>query len=218
MVTVKLYGMAYSTCTKRVYTTAKEIGVDVKIVPVDLMKGEHKEPAYLDNYHPFGVIPVLEDEDGTKIYESRAISRYLVAKYGKGSSLLPSPSDPKAYGLFEQAASVEYSSFDPPASSLAYERVFAGMRGLKTNEELAKKYVDTLNAKMDGYERILSKQKYLAGNDFTLADLFHLPYGAMVAQLEPTVLDSKPHVKAWWAASLRVIPGRLLRNSSKEFM
>ncbi|CAE6455670.1 hypothetical protein ACGC1H_005795 [Rhizoctonia solani] len=199
MVTVKLYGMPYSTCTKRVWTTAKEIGVNVEIVPVDLSKGAHKDPSYVDNFHPFGIIPVLEDEDGTKIYESRAISRYLVAKYAPDSSLLPKASDAKAYGLFEQAASVEYSTFDPPASSLAYEKVFAPMRQLKTNEELVKKYVDTLNAKMDGYERILSKQKYLAGNTFTLADLFHLPYGAMLDQLEPSVLSSKPHVKAWWA-------------------
>ncbi|KDN46690.1 Glutathione S-transferase, partial [Rhizoctonia solani AG-8 WAC10335] len=199
MVTVKLHGMAYSTCTKRVWTTAKEIGVDVEIVPVDLAKGAHKDPAFIEKYHPFGIIPVLEDEDGTLIYESRAISRYLVAKYGKGSHLLPDPSDVKAYGLFEQAASVEYSTFDPPASSLVFEKVFGPMRGLKTNEESVKKYVDTLNAKLDGYERILSKQKYLAGNTFTLADLFHLPYGAMVNQLDPSILSSKPHVKAWWA-------------------
>ncbi|KAG8685040.1 hypothetical protein FRC11_011209 [Ceratobasidium sp. 423] len=198
MVTVKLYGMPYSTCTKRVWTTAKEIGVNVEIVPVDLGTGAHKKPEYIDNYHPFGIIPVLEDEDGTRIFESRAIARYLVAKYAPNSPLLPSPSDPKAYGLFEQAASIEYSTFDPPASSLAFEKVFAPMRNLKTNEELVKKYNDTLNAKMDGYERILSKQKYLAGNTFTLADLFHLPYGAMVAQLAPEVLSSKPHVKAWW--------------------
>jgi glutathione S-transferase len=63
-------------------------------------------------------------------YESRAISRYLIAKYGKDSSLLPPPSDLKASGLFEQAASIEYSIFDPPASSLAYELVFAKSVGM----------------------------------------------------------------------------------------
>ncbi|CAE6484973.1 unnamed protein product [Rhizoctonia solani] len=52
---------------------------------------------------------------------------------------------------------------------------------------------------MEGYKRILSKQKYLAGNTFTLADLFHLPYGAMVNNLDPKILTSKPHVKAWWS-------------------
>ncbi|CAE6389414.1 unnamed protein product [Rhizoctonia solani] len=198
MVTVKLYGMPYSTCTKRVWTTAKEIGVDVTIVPVDLAKGAHKDPAYIENYHPFGIIPVLEDEDGTKIYESRAIARYLVAKYGKGSPLLPAASDAKAYGLFEQAASIEYSSFDPSASGLAFERVFGPMRGLEPNKDLVKKYVDTLDAKLDGYERILAKQKYLAGDTFTLADLFHLPYGKMVYDLEPQLFSKREHLKKWW--------------------
>ncbi|KAF8595200.1 glutathione S-transferase [Ceratobasidium sp. AG-I] len=198
MVTVKLYGATYSTCTRRVLTTANEIGVKVEVIPVDLSKGEHKTEEYLSTKQPFGVIPVLEDEDGTKIYESRAISRYLVAKYAKDSPLLPSATDPKAYGLFEQAASVEYSSFDPSASGLAYELVFSKAKGLTPNEELAKKYTNTLLAKMDGYERILSKQKYLAGDTFTLADLFHLPYGAMVNDLEPDILSSKPSVKKWW--------------------
>lgn len=78
MVTVKLYGVsavvidvigfgitlapqaAYSTCTRRVLTTANEIGVTVELVPVDLSKGEHKTEEYLSTKQPFGVIPVLE--------------------------------------------------------------------------------------------------------------------------------------------------------------
>ncbi|ELU45264.1 glutathione S-transferase [Rhizoctonia solani AG-1 IA] len=211
--------MPYSTCTKRVWTTAKEIGVDVTIVPVDLAKGAHKDPAYIENYHPFGIIPVLEvgpDEDGTKIYESRAIARYLVAKYGKGSPLLPAASDAKAYGLFEQAASIEYSSFDPSASGLAFERVFGPMRGLEPNKDLVKKYVDTLDAKLDGYERILAKQKYLT---FTLADLFHLPYGKMVYDLEPQLFSKREHLKNFTGGGktfLLVLLGRRLRNSSSK--
>ncbi|KAG8741698.1 hypothetical protein FRC10_002571 [Ceratobasidium sp. 414] len=196
MVTVKLHGANYSTCTRRVITTCNEIGVKVEVVPVDLSKGEHKTEAYIATKQPFGIIPVLEDEDGFQVYESRAIARYLVAKYGKGSPLLPPPSDFKAYGLFEQAASVEYSSFDPSASGLAAELVFK--KGLEPNEVLVEQYKTTLKAKMDGYERILSKSKYLAGDTFTLADLFHLPYGTMAFDLDPSLLDSKPHVKRWW--------------------
>ena len=64
------------------------------------------------------------EDDGFKVYESRAIARYLTAKYGKGSTLLPPTTDVKAYGRFEQAASIEYSAFDPSASGLAAERVF----------------------------------------------------------------------------------------------
>ncbi|CAE6380626.1 unnamed protein product [Rhizoctonia solani] len=198
MVTVKLYGMDYSPRAQRVWITAHEIGVNVTLVPTDLNKGEHRDPDYISTKHPFGTIPALEDEDGTIVYESRAICRYLVTKYGKDSPLLPGVGDLKAYVAFEQAASIEYSVFDPPASAVVYERVVVPIYGGTPNEELIKKHTDNLKAKMEGYELILSKQKYLGGNTLTLADLFHIPYGSLISQLEPDILSSKPHVKAWW--------------------
>ncbi len=63
-----------------------------------------------------------EDEDGFKLFESRAIARYAVAKYGKNSGLVPA--EVKAGAFFEQAASVELAYFDKPASSIALERIF----------------------------------------------------------------------------------------------
>ncbi|CAE6442946.1 hypothetical protein ACGC1H_007602 [Rhizoctonia solani] len=198
MATVTIHGHAFATCTKRIMATCNEIGLKYKIVMVDIFNKEHKTEEYLSTKQPFGVIPVLVDEDGTQIYESRAICRYLVAKYGKDSGLLPSQNNLKAYGLFEQAASIEYSSFDPYAEPLTKERVFAKMHGREPDEKLAQKCTDGLNAKLEGYERVLSKQKYLAGDSFTLADLFHLPYGNFVNQIDPNILGSKPSVKRWW--------------------
>ena len=56
--------------------------------------------------------------------ESRAICRYLEAKYkGKGTELIPSK-DAASLGRFEQAASIETSYFDPHASAMVYERAF----------------------------------------------------------------------------------------------
>jgi glutathione S-transferase len=40
----------------------------------------------------------------------------------------------------------------------------------------------TLTVKFEGYERLLSKQKYVAGDELTLEDLFHLPHGALLAK------------------------------------
>lgn len=56
-----------------------------------------------------------------KLFESRAICRYLANKYSQEVNLLGPESD---LGLFEQAASVEYSYFDPPFQKLAYEKIF----------------------------------------------------------------------------------------------
>ncbi|KAG8702853.1 hypothetical protein FRC11_011159 [Ceratobasidium sp. 423] len=148
---------------------------------------------------PFGSIPVLIDEDRTRIYESRAIARYLVVKYGKDSALLPLPSDLKAYGLFEQAASIEYSSFDPAASGVYLENLHARLQGREPDTTLVEKNRQTLLAKFEGYERILSKQKYLGGDVFTLADLFHVPYGKATEPYVPGIFDSQPNMKRWWA-------------------
>ncbi|QRV93600.1 glutathione S-transferase [Ceratobasidium sp. AG-Ba] len=187
-----------SGCTKRVITICKELGLEYELVQVEMMKGAHKAPEYIENFQPFGAVPVLEDADGTKIYESRAIGRYLTAKYGKDTGLLPSSTDAKAYGLFEQAASIEYSSFDPSAVGLTRERILHPMLKKPTNEALASYYEATLKTKLEGYERVLAKQKYLAGDYITLIDLFHLPYGTSVNKINPELIGSKPNLKRWW--------------------
>ena len=95
------------------------------------------------------------------MFESRAIGRYL-ATQGSGPELVPT--DPKARIKFEQAASIEYAQFDPVASVLANEMVFKKFYGQVTNETLVEELVPRLSTKLDGYEAILSKQKYLAGD------------------------------------------------------
>jgi glutathione S-transferase len=84
---------------------------------------------------------------------------------------------------FEQAISIESFEFDPFASHLVYERTWKPMSGAgKTDEKRVQELATMLEGKLAGYERILAKQKYLAGDEVTLADLFHLPYGSQLAE------------------------------------
>jgi glutathione S-transferase len=127
------------------------------------------------------------------------------------------PTEPRALAKFEQAASIEYAQFDPIASTIASEKVFKPHYGQVTNEALVTELVAKLDGKLDVYEVILGKQKYLAGNvrharsvsedevvlmgsfllqEVTLADLFHLPYGNIVFDaLNLGGLDGRPNVK-----------------------
>ncbi|OCB86175.1 glutathione S-transferase [Sanghuangporus baumii] len=197
--TVKLYGSPSSTCTRRVATVLKEKNVPYELIPIDLGKGEHKKPEFT-SLQPFGQVPVLKDGDFT-IYESRAIGRYIALKYGNQGTpgLIPSPSDFEAWGRFEEAASIEQNNFDPFASGISGEKIFKLMRGGTTDEKRVKELTDTLYAKLEAYEVILSKRKYLAGDTITLADLFHLPYGTMITErLGIDALNSKPNVARWW--------------------
>ncbi|EJD00506.1 glutathione S-transferase [Fomitiporia mediterranea MF3/22] len=192
---VKIVGVPVSTCTRAVTVALKEINVPYEIEPVDFANMKSNE--YIEQKHPFGQIPVLVEDDGFKLFESRAIARYLIAKHAPNSKLIPK--EPKANALFEQAMSIENNDFYPYASGLAAEKVFKPMHGMQGSEERATEYASTLEKKLEGYERILSKQKYLAGNDLTLADLLHLPYGSLITeQIGFKGLQATPNVACWW--------------------
>lgn len=210
---LKLHGFPLSTCTRRVALVLKEKNVPYKLVPVDLTKNENKSPSYLAN-QPFGQVPYIVDDDGFQLFESRAIGRYIALKYpDQGNKLMPDPADLKKTALFEQAASIELSNFDPLASTLAFERLVKPRRGLgETNEALVAQITQQLGAKLDVYEVILSKTKYLAGEvscldvpesashvaplqEVSLADLFHIPYGSMLGMMRIDLgSETRPNV------------------------
>ncbi|OBZ67186.1 hypothetical protein A0H81_12786 [Grifola frondosa] len=179
---IKLYGFPASTCTRRVAVVLKEKNVPYEFVGVDRTSSEHKSENYLAK-QPFGQVPYIVDEDGFTLFESRAIGRYIATKYAaQGEKLIPDPSDLKATALFEQAASIEAFNFDP--SQLM-------QRDAAADVKLLESYKTALNAKLDAYEVILSKTKYLAGDSVTLADLFHLPFGARLEEYGVNVLTSE---------------------------
>jgi len=74
------------------------------------------------------------------------------------------------------------------------------MKGLgATDEEMVKKHAANLDAAFAVYDGILAKQKYLAGDEITLADLFHLPYGKMVKGLGFSNIFTKyQNVNKWF--------------------
>lgn len=51
--------------------------------------------------------------------------------------------------------------------------------------------LSALLAKLPGYERILAKQRYLAGDQLTLADLFQLPLRSMISATGLSVLSDE---------------------------
>ncbi|KIL56807.1 hypothetical protein M378DRAFT_16738 [Amanita muscaria Koide BX008] len=77
-----------------------------------MAKGEHKSPQHLEK-HPFGGWP------GRR--RIPAIARYIATKYAdQGPKLIPT--DLKVSALFEQAASIEMSNFQPSALGFLSEK------------------------------------------------------------------------------------------------
>ncbi|THU81853.1 glutathione S-transferase-like protein [Dendrothele bispora CBS 962.96] len=197
--TLTIHGYRKSACTRRVAVVCKELNIPYEVATVNLIAGEHRSEAHLVR-QPFGLVPTISD-NGFELFESRAICRYLVQKYGKPGpdGLMPDPRDIEATANFEQAASIENNHFDFYAWQIALESVIKPMKGESTDPEIIKKNTTILEAKLDGYERILSKQKYLAGDVLTIADLFHLPFGMAITEgAKYDGLLKRPNVARWW--------------------
>ncbi|KAF9562568.1 glutathione S-transferase [Agrocybe pediades] len=194
---LKLYGAPHSTATKRAAVVLVEKGVPFEFIVVDTAKLEQKTPEYKAK-HPFGQIPLLDDE-GLLLYESRAIGRYIAEKYAdQGTPLLPANGDLKKKALFEQAASNEVANFDFFASQIWREYGPKKRAGLEPDQEFIAKLNKDLSAKLDAYEVILSKQKYITGDELSLIDLFHLPFGANIPTAGADAIATHPNVSRWF--------------------
>ncbi|KAL1641693.1 Glutathione S-transferase hmp2 [Diplodia intermedia] len=182
--------------TSRVLVTILEKELPYEFIRIDIAKGDQKSEEYR-KLQPFGKVPVLDD-DGFVMFESRAICKYLDRKYPSGRKLIPEGDE--AYGRFEQACSVEQSCFAAAAETIGTELVIRPMKGLGAPDEArvaqAEKDLDIVLAV---YDEILAKQRYLAGDELTLADLFHLPNGAALKGGKwKEIFNKYPNVDKWF--------------------
>jgi glutathione S-transferase len=187
---MKIFGHPGSTCTRKVLMTLNETATPYELVLVDLAKAEHKQPAHLAR-QPFGQIPVLED-GGFQMYESRAIARYLDGKAGGALT----PKDPQARARMEQWISVETSNFAPHAMKFIYHGVFKR----EQTPEVLKAAGAALDTAFGVLERALATQSYLAGDQFSLAEICFAPYLEYLAATPAAgKLAEHPQVAAWWS-------------------
>ena len=156
---------------------------------VDMGKGEHKAASHLAR-QPFGQVPTVDD-DGFTFFESRAICRYVNEKVS--GKLVPS--DLKGRALMEEWISIETSNFTPHVMKHVYHYAFKRAQDDAVLEAATK----SLDAAFTVMEAQLTKTPYLAGDQFTLADVCFMPYleYAMASPVKEQ-LAKYPHVSAWW--------------------
>ncbi|KAK6912343.1 Glutathione S-transferase, C-terminal [Dillenia turbinata] len=194
---VKVYGAVKAACPQRVMACLFEKEVEFELVHVDLETREHKKPPFLLR-QPFGQVPVIEDGD-FKLFESRAIIRYIAAKYAnRGPNLLGTTLEETA--LVDQWLEVEGHNFNDLVYTLVLQLVIFPRIGQPSDLALAQSCEQKLRNVLDVYEQRLSKSDYLAGNKFSLADLSHLPgirYLMNEAGMQHLIRERK-NVNAWW--------------------
>ena len=185
-----IYGSDLSGPAIKVRLTASFLGLNYKWQLVNLREGEHKQEWFL-KINPVGKVPAIDD-DGFYLFESNAICKYLCDR--NNSSLYPK--DVKKRAVIEQW--IDYASFHIGANFMpvVYNRVFAPIRGIPVNEKAITDGLEFLKQYFPIVEKQLTLQKYLVGQELSLADivLLSLLEPAEIAKID---ISSYQHLSAW---------------------
>ena len=131
--------------------------------------------------------------------ESRAIIRYIVAKYvDEGPNLVGRNLEERS--LVDQWLEVEENNLNPLIFTVVLQLVILPRMGEKGDLTLVRNCEQKLDKVFDAYEQRLSKSSYLEGDSFTLADLSHLlgiRYLVNEAGIGHLITERK-NVSAWW--------------------
>ncbi|KAL6207592.1 hypothetical protein ACLB2K_018549 [Fragaria x ananassa] len=196
---VKVYGPPISTAVSRVLACLHEKEVPYQLIPVNMAKGEHKKPKFL-KIQPFGQVPGFED-DGFTLFESRSICRYICDKYAKQGNKGLYGDNPLAKASIDQWLEAEGQSFSPPSSVLVFQLAFAPRMKLKQDQVAIRQNEEKLKKVLDVFEERLSESRFLAGDEFTLADLSHLPntHYLVNATDRGELFTERDNVGRWWS-------------------
>lgn len=178
----------------KVHILLEEIGCDYTVIPVNIRTGEQFKPAF-KAISPNGKIPAIVDRDGPggapiSIFESGAILMYLAEKSGR---FMPKPRreryDVIQWLMFQMGSvgpmlgqALHFNNYTP-------EPVPYGIARYTREAERIYSVLD---------ER-LAESEYLAGSDYTIADISVFPWVTFYKRLgvNPEHLG---HFMRWLAA------------------
>lgn len=167
--------------------------------------------------HPWGKVPAITSANGFTLYESRAICKYLATKYS--FPLLPPNSDVEATALFDQAQSTEILYFAEPAAKIAFEKFAKRFMGLPPDEAVVSASLKSVETFFDVAEGLLREKKYMAGNEFTLVDIYYIPLiQRLFACGYGDIILGREAVSAWWDRCVNRPAIQKLLAADKEAM
>ncbi|XP_068902485.1 uncharacterized protein [Tenebrio molitor] len=183
-----LYVFPPSPAARSVLMTAKAIGLNLQVKPLDFFKGEHLTPEYLE-MNPQHTVPTLVDDDGFTFWDSHAINAYLVSRYAKSDDLYPR--DIKRRGVVNQRL-----HFDSGVASTTGSRVIFGiLNDSKTSVD--QEDVDNVNQVYAWLDEFLKGKLWMAGDSVTIADYNLFASTTNLNIIVPIDAKKYPRVAAW---------------------
>ncbi|TFK48806.1 glutathione S-transferase [Heliocybe sulcata] len=176
----------------------EELGLSYETVFVNVDGGDNKKSPFVD-LNPNGRIPAIVDHlnNDFVIWESDAILLYIIETYDKeGRFSYTDPNDRyrQVQWLFFQASG-QGPYYGQAAHFIAYHP--------KPVPTAIKRYYDEVKRVMGVLDTVLSKQDWLVGGKFGIADMAMFPWHALaVHHFFPEgsfdFAEKIPHVHAWY--------------------
>ena len=178
----------------KVHIMLEETGLAYTAHSVDIGAGDQFKPEFLA-ISPNNKIPAIVDPDGPKsadgkpfaLFESGAILIYLAEKSGQFL-----PADPAARYATLQWLMFQMGGIGPMLGQTHHFRVYAP----EPIEYAINRYTNETRRLYGVMDKQLGKSRFLAGNEYTIADIASFPW-TRSWQNQGIALDDFPNVKRW---------------------
>lgn len=181
---MKLY-LTPQTCAMAVDIVAREKGMALERVWVDVRAKKLKDGSDLHRINPKGQVPALETDDGQFLTEGAVIIQYLCDRYG-ANDLLPGSLDMERYRV------LEWMSF----MSSELHKTFTPLFRANTPPAYRSIAIENLHRRFAWLDRVLAPRSFLHAQRFTAADAYCYTI-VMWAELHAIDLAQWPHLHAY---------------------
>lgn len=180
--------------SRKLYYMLEETGLEYRIHPVNLGKDEQHKPEFLE-ISPNNKTPALVDTDGPggepfAVFETGAMLLYLAEKSGKYV-----PQDPKARSVMLQWLMWQIGGQAPMFGQAGH---FRGLDDQDGNAYAVERFTNEANRLFGVLDRRLAQVEYLAGDEYTLADISTHPW-VRAPQRQGVNVDDFANYKRWFA-------------------
>ena len=167
---IDLYALTSPNVVK-IFVALEELELPYETKLVDIWKGEHFTPEFT-RLNPNRKIPVIVDHEGpggkpVAVFESGAILLYLAEKTGR---LIPK--DTLARLEMMQWLMLQVASVGPMSGQLVHFRRYAPAG----NDYSLSRYRSEVNRLLDLYDARLADRAWVAGDDYSIADIAAFPW------------------------------------------
>lgn len=173
---------------RKVSIALEELGLSYRVHAIDIFQGQQHTPEFTA-ISPNQKIPAIVDhETGIALMESGAILLYLAEK---AKQLLPT--DPARYWATIQWLMWQKGGLGPMLGQAHHFLKFN--RGISTYAE--ERYHKEARRLYGVLDRQLGDRKFIAGDEYTIADIASFPWVARF-EFQSINLGDYPHVRSWY--------------------